>query len=141
MMKVNYYFLNTNNTMKKMVLYSVIVFFSILLMSFISISNSAITGKWIFSNSKRQIIIYEDKNVFFGKIIEVSGEDKDEKKGHILLKDFIYDNQKNLFKGQMIAPSGMKANGELRLINNNEIELVVKKMLFSKTIILKKISK
>ncbi len=72
MMKVNYYFLNTNNTMKKMVLYSVIVFFSILLMSFISISNTAITGKWIFSNSKRQIIIYEDKNVFFGKIIEVS---------------------------------------------------------------------
>lgn len=127
--------------MKNDRLYTIIILFSVLLMSFVSISNNAITGKWIFSNSKRQIIIYEEKNIFFGKIIEVSGEDKDEKKGHILLKGFVYDNQKNIFKGQMIAPSGMKANGELRLINNNEIELVVKKMLFSKTIILKKISK
>ena len=125
--------------MKKEELYTIIIFFSVLLMSFVSISNNVITGKWIFSNSKRQIIIYEEKNIFFGKIIEVSGEDKEEKKGHILLKDFIYDNQMNLFKGQMIAPSGMKANGELRLLNNNEIELVVKKMLFSKTIILKKV--
>lgn len=51
-------------------------------------SNESITGKWVFSDSPREMEIYNENNKYYGKIIKVSGTEKKEKVGrlHLFIK-------------------------------------------------------
>jgi hypothetical protein len=91
-----------------------------------------ITGKWTFSNSPsndslREIEIYSENNKYYGKIIKVSGENKKEKVGHIMLKDLVYDQTEKKYNGEANSPSGMTASCELILLDENKLQINVQK--------------
>lgn len=96
-------------------------------------NNDSITGKWVFSDSSREIEIYRENNKHYGKIIKVSGTEKKEKVGHILLLDFIYDPSEKQYKGNINSPGGMSASGILSIINENKLKFSIKKLFISKS--------
>lgn len=107
-----------------------VVFF---LFSFQQQKTNVLIGKWGFEDSPREIEIYIENNMYHGKIIKVSGENEKEKVGHIMLKDFVYDQAGKKYTGEVNAPSGMTASGELVLLNDNKLQISVKKLFISKS--------
>jgi len=109
----------------------------LLLTSFIN--NDSITGKWVFSDSPREIEIYKGNNKYYGKITKVSGTEKKEKVGHILLLDFVYDPSEKEYNGNINSPGGMSASGVLSLLNENKLKFSIKKLFVSKSFTLTRI--
>jgi uncharacterized protein (DUF2147 family) len=111
-----------------------------LMLALTSFKNSdSITGKWVFSDSPREIEIYRENNKYYGKIIKVSGTEKKEKVGHILLLDFVYNPAEKEYTGKINSPSGMKASGELEVLDENKLKLNIKKLFISKSFTLTRI--
>lgn len=102
-------------------------------------SNESITGKWVFSDSPREIEIYKENNRYYGKLIKVSGTEKKEKVGHILLLDFIYDPSEKEYTGKINSPGGMSASGILSVLNENKLKFSIKKLFISKSFTLTRI--
>lgn len=98
-----------------------------------------IKGKWAFPDSSREIEVYKQNNKFFAKIIKTSGNDDKEKIGHIMIKDMVYDLEKNNYHGEVNSPGGMTASGELKLINENKLRIDVRKFFIHKSYILTRI--
>ena len=98
-----------------------------------------IIGKWKFPGNSREIEIYLENNKYYGKIIKTSGKNKNEKIGHIMLKDFIYNHTDMKYTGKINSPSGMTASGELLLLNENELKISVRKFFIHKTYILTRV--
>lgn len=98
-----------------------------------------IIGRWAFSDSPREIEIYKQNNKYCGKIIKISGENEKEKVGHIMLKDFVYDQSEEKYTGEINAPSGMTASGELVLLDENKLQISVQKLFISKSYTLTRI--
>jgi uncharacterized protein (DUF2147 family) len=86
-----------------------------------------ITGKWAFPDSSREIEIYKQSNKYYAKIIKISGSDEDEKVGHIMLKDLVYDQTNKKYTGEVNSPSGMSASGEIILLDENKLQINVQK--------------
>jgi hypothetical protein len=99
-------------------------------------SNESITGKWVFSDSPREMEIYNENNKYYGKIIKVSGTEKKEKVGHLLLLDFVYDPSEKEYIGNINSPGGMIASGILSFLNENKLKFRIKKLFISKSFIL-----
>ncbi len=99
----------------------------LLLLSFQYQTKKDITGKWAFSDSPREIEVYKHNNKYFGKIIKVSGRDEEEKVGHIMLKDLVYNQAGKKYIGKANSPSGMTASGELILLDENRLQISVSK--------------
>ena len=102
-------------------------------------SNESITGKWAFSDSPREIEIYRENNKYYGKIIKVSGTEKKEKVGHILLLDFVYNPSEKEYNGNINSPGGMNASGVLSVVNDNKLKFSIKKLFISKSFTLTRI--
>jgi uncharacterized protein (DUF2147 family) len=98
-----------------------------------------ITGKWVFIDSKREIEIYVQDSKYFGKTIKVSGRNDKEKVGHIMLRNFVYNQSDRSYSGEINSPEGMTASGKLELLEENKLKFSVKKIFISKTSILKRI--
>lgn len=122
-------------------IYKLIVLISLLvaLTSFNSQTQADITGKWSFSDSPREIEIYLEKNKYYGKIIRVSGKDGKEKVGHLLLREFVFDQSGEKYTGQINSPGGMEASGELELLTESTLKVSAKKIIFSKSFTLTRI--
>jgi len=102
-------------------------------------NSDSITGKWLFSDSPREIEIYKENNKYYGKIIKVSGTEKKEKVGHILLLDFIYNPSEKEYTGSIKSPGGMSASGVLSVLNENKLKFSIKKLFISKSFTLTRI--
>ena len=102
-------------------------------------NNDSISGKWAFSDSPREIEIYSVSNKYYGKIIKVSGTEKKEKVGHILLLDFVYNPSEKEYTGSINSPGGMTASGVLSVLNENKLKFSIKKLFISKSFTLTRI--
>ncbi len=108
---------------------------SILLMLFAGNSvnaQSEIIGKWKNEDSGSIIEIYKQNNLFYGKIIKVSGNDPKEKVGHLLLDKLTFNTTTKKYKGKVNSTTGMTANCELGLINQNSFQITVTKLFIKK---------
>lgn len=112
---------------------------TLFLQSFQHQNTTDITGKWAFSDSPREIEIYKHSNKYYAKIIKVSGKDEKEKVGHIMLKDLVYDQTVKKYTGKVNSPSGMTASGKLVLLDENRLQISVKKLFISKSYTLTRI--
>lgn len=110
-------------------IFLLLISMALFLMSFQYQKRSDIIGKWAFtlSESPREIEIYENNNKYYAKIIKVSGNDHNEKVGHIMLKDLVYDQDDKKYKGVANSPSGIKALGKLVLLDENRLQISVSK--------------
>lgn len=109
---------------------------SILLMLFtgyIVNAQSEIIGKWKNKDSGSIIEIYKQNNLFYGKIIKVSGNEAKEKVGHLLLDKLTFSTSTRIYTGNVNSTNGMTANCELKLINQNRFQMTVTKLFFKKT--------
>jgi len=118
--------------MKKITQINAIIFLLILplalfLMSFQNQETIEITGKWAFPDSPREIEVYKQKDKYYAKIIKVSGEDKKEKVGHIMLTDLVYDQTDKIYSGKANSPSGITASSEIMLLDENRLHIKVSK--------------
>ncbi|MEX2411626.1 MAG: hypothetical protein WD607_09720 [Candidatus Paceibacterota bacterium] len=117
----------------------------VVLTSFKNESKNDIIGKWTFVNSPknsspREIEIYVQDNKYFGKITKTSGEYDKEIIGHVMMKDFVYNQVDNNYTGKVNSPGGMTASGKLSLIDDNNLEININKFIISKTYILTRIN-
>ena len=108
----------------------VILFLPLVLLFTSFKNNDSISGKWAFSDSPREIEIYSVSNKYYGKIIKVSGTEKKEKVGHILLLDFVYNPSGKEYTGNINSPGGMTASGVLSALNGNTTEVEYKKTVY-----------
>ncbi len=116
----------------------------LVLLSFVLVSTSfkyddSIKGKWVFSDSQREVEIYLEKSKYVGKIIRVSGEIAKEKVGHILFIDFVYNQVDKTYSGTIKPPEGMTASGEIIVLEKNKLKLIIKKYFIKKTFTLTRI--
>ncbi len=88
-----------------------------------------IIGKWKFTGNSREIEIYKEDNKYYGKIVKTSGENDNEKIGHVRLKDFIYNQTGLKYTGKINSPSGMTASGQLVLLDEKRLQIGVKNCL------------
>lgn len=108
---------------------------SILLMLFAGNSfnaQSEIIGKWKNEDSGSIIEIYQENKVFVGKTISVSDADLNNKTGHLLLNGLVYNNFTKKYKGKVNSTTGMTADCELGLINQNSFQIIVTKLFIKK---------
>lgn len=109
---------------------------SILLMLFngyIVNAQSEIIGKWKNENSGSMIEIYKQNNLFYGKIIKISGNEDKEKVGHLLLDKLTFHTTTRTYTGNVNSTNGMNADCELKLINQNRFQMTVTKLFIKKT--------
>jgi hypothetical protein len=109
---------------------------SILLILFAGYSVNAqsdIIGKWKNENLGSIIEIYQQNNLFNGKIINVSVNESKEKIGHLLLDKLTYNTTTKKYKGKVNSTTGMSADCELELINQNRFKMTVTKLFIEKT--------
>jgi len=99
------------------------------LMSFQNQETIEITGKWAFPDSPREIEVYKQNDKYYAKITKISGEDKKEKVGHIMLTDLVYDQSDNIYSGKANSPSGMTASGKIVQLDENRLQINVSKFL------------
>lgn len=102
---------------------------ALFLLSFQYHNTNEITGKWAFFDSSRVIEVYKQNNKYYAKIIKISGEDENEKVGHIMFKDLVYDQADKKYTGKANSTSGITASGELVLLDENRLQISVSKFL------------
>ena len=105
---------------------------SMLLFSLLSFSQQAIEGKWKGEDNGNVIEIYNQNNMFFGKMINVADTTSDVEKGHVLLNSLVYNNSTKKYEGKVKLTSGFTARCEIELINENKFQLKVKKLFIRK---------
>ncbi|MDY0077013.1 MAG: DUF2147 domain-containing protein [Bacteroidales bacterium] len=129
-----------NTTRLKPEIFLLILPLALFLMSFQPQEINEITGKWAFPDSPREIELYKQNDKYYAKIIKISGEDKKEKVGHIMLTDLVYDQSEKLYSGKANSPSGMTASSEIVLLDENRLQINVSKFfVINKSYILTRI--
>lgn len=109
---------------------------SVILMLFASCFSNAqseIIGKWKNEDSGSIIKIYKQNNLFYGKIIKVSGNEAKKNVGHLLLDKLNFLTTTGKYSGNVNSTNGMTADCELKLINQNRFQMTVTKLFFKKT--------
>jgi uncharacterized protein (DUF2147 family) len=61
---------------------------------------------WQSENNSRKIEIYQSDGKWFGKLI--SSSERDAKPGSVMLRDLVYDEKKNKYRGKMVRPDSDK---------------------------------
>jgi len=107
---------------------------TMLLFSLFSFSQPAIEGKWKSEENGNVIEIYSQNNMFFGKIINVSDANSNDKIGlyHLLLNSLVYNKSTRKYEGKVKSTSGNTAQCEIELINENKFQLTVTKLFIRK---------
>ena len=95
-------------------------------------AQSEIIGKWKSEKNSSLIEIYMQNNIFYGKIIKVSGNESKEKVGHLLLDNLIFNPSTKRYKGLVNSTHGMKADCIIELLNQNKFQLTVTKLFIQK---------
>ena len=95
-------------------------------------AQSEIIGKWKSKENDNLIEIYMQNNIFYGKIIKVSGNESKEKIGHLLLDSLIFNPSTKKYKGFVNSTNGMKANCIIELLNQKRFQLTVTKLFIQK---------
>ena len=103
----------------------------LLLNNFVS-AQSEIIGKWKSEENSSLIDIYMQNNIFYGKIIKVSGNESKAKVGHLLLDNLIFNSSTKKYKGFVNSTNGMKADCIIELLNQNKFQLTVTKLFIQK---------
>ncbi|MDZ7740582.1 MAG: hypothetical protein U5Q03_02195 [Bacteroidota bacterium] len=109
---------------------------SILLMLFAGNSvnaQSKIIGQWKNEDSSSIIEIYQENKVFVGKTISVSDADLNNKTGHLLLDKLTFNTVTKKHKDKVNSTTGMTADCEIDLINENKFQLTVTQIFIHKT--------
>lgn len=96
-------------------------------------AQSDIIGKWKNEENGSIIEIYIHDNLFYGKIIKVSGKEPKEKVGHLLLNILIFNSTTKKYSGKVNSTTGMIADCELEFINKNKLQMTVTKLFIEKT--------
>jgi len=100
----------------------------------------AIIGRWVVNENGTIADIYKDNGKYFAKISKVKPENKNLKTGVIVLRNFEYENKtRKWVNGQVYAPKKQgEISAELKLLNEDILEIHAKEGIFSKTIIWKR---
>lgn len=104
-----------------------------LLMSNLTNLKNDIIGKWQNNKAGYTIEIFNRDNRFFGKIIDVKETKSNDEIGHVLLTNLVFDASYKKYYGKVKTPSGMTADCEIELLNQNQFQLTVKKLFIKKT--------
>lgn len=110
--------------------------FSVLSLMFVSLFNfsqSTIEGNWENEENGFVIDVYNENNMFFGKILTVPNEDDKDKVGHLVLNELVYNSSTKKYEGVVKTTLGISAHGEIELLNENRFRLTVTKLFFHKT--------
>jgi uncharacterized protein (DUF2147 family) len=106
--------------------------------------NQIIEGKWIDPTSKSIVLIYKQKDKFFGKVLSSGNEDEDKKmqdKTIYVLSEFEQKTENEFCCGTIFLPRRkMTVTGTLTLIDENKLEVKGSYGIFSHQIIWEKIS-
>jgi len=105
----------------------------ILLLGNLAYSQNKIVGEWENQETSNYIEIYNQDNMFFGKVIKVSDDESKNKVGHILLNNLVFNISTKRYEGNVKSTSGITAHCEIELINQNKFQLTVKKLFIRKT--------
>jgi len=97
-----------------------------------SLAEPELCGKWKMEDFGSVIEIFRQNDMFYGKITKVSDNDKKHKVGQMLLTDIVYVASLNKYKGQVNAANNITADGELEFINENKLQLTVKRLFLKK---------
>ena len=106
---------------------------SMLLLSLLGFSQPAIEGKWKSEENGTVIEVFNQNNMFFGKIISVSDAKSDIKIGHLILNDLVYNKSTRKYEGKVKTASENTAQCKIELINENKFKLSVTKLFIHKT--------
>ncbi len=95
-------------------------------------AQAEIVGMWKNEDTGSIIKLYEEDNLYYGKIVKVEDNNNKEKAGHLILSDLNYVAKSNSFKGQVRTANGFTASCELHIIDLNRFRLTASKMFFKK---------
>lgn len=98
-------------------------------------SASAILGQWQDEKEPdRQMEFYLDKDgLYYAKII--NSKKKEMTNGRVLVKKLKYDEVTKTFKGTMTPPDAdLELSATVTMVSNNNLKIVAKKLVMSKTI-------
>jgi uncharacterized protein (DUF2147 family) len=91
-----------------------------------------ISGIWQSEGNSRKIEIYRSDGKWFGKLI--SSADKDAKPGFVMLRELVYDEKKNKYKGKMVRPgSDKEISAEITCAGDDAINLTGRMGLMSRS--------
>ena len=92
-----------------------------------------IKGKWQGEQeTDMQLEIYEENGKYYGK---VSTDNKKAPKGHLLLRDLVWNEKPKIYQGTFHAPNiSVESKISIVWIDKDKFEFTVKKLLMSKTI-------
>ncbi len=106
---------------------------SILLLSLLGFSQPTIEGKWKSEENGNVVEVFNQNNMFFGKIISIADENSDVKIGHLILNNLVYNKSSKKYEGKVKTASGMTAQCKIEWINENKFQLSVTKLFIHKT--------
>ena len=120
----------------------VVLFIGILLTGFakriyaLAEPGDRIIGSWEVNENGTIADIYKDNGKYYAKISKVKPENKNLKTGVIVLRDFKFENKTGKWvNGQVYAPKKKREiSAELKLLNEDTLEIHAKEGIFSKTI-------
>ena len=98
-------------------------------------SASAIVGQWKDEKEPdRQMEFYLDKDgLYYAKII--NSKKKEMMNGQVLVKKLKYDEVTKTFKGSMTPPdANLELSATVTMVSNDNLKIVAKKLVMSKTI-------
>jgi sterol desaturase/sphingolipid hydroxylase (fatty acid hydroxylase superfamily) len=123
--------------------------FLILVVAFITVSatypyKDGIEGKWKIRDNGAIVLIYEDKGLYFGKLIEARNEKDNQKikdKGEIIIiRGFKEESQNTYCCGTVYAPKRNKIlQATMTLENSNKLKIDARYGIFSDSRILDKL--
>lgn len=114
--------------------YLIALLFSLLLVN-TSFAQNKIIGKWKDTDHpEKQIEVYLQNGKYYGKSIT-------EKTGFLILKDLVWNEKENIYKGILTNPDDNSTyNINVSMINDNTFKFKVGKFIFYKTFNFIKIS-
>jgi|GEM_PF-1985626 len=110
-----------------------VIIVSLLFLVNVTFSQTIIKGKWKNLETGSIVEIYNQNELFFGKIVKVSGANSKEKVGHLLLTNLAYQESSKNYLGQINSTNGMTASCKIELLNPNQFRLTVSRLFFKRT--------
>jgi len=93
-----------------------------------------ILGVWLMANKNVKVEIFKSGNSYFGKVIwmDVDADKRNFKLGDVIIDDMRYNPINEKYEGGHFYGRGYKLSCELRLLENNRIEVRVSKGILYK---------
>jgi len=98
-----------------------------------NVESDNILGIWLMANKNVKVEMYKVDDLYFGKIIWID-EDANKKNfslGAIIIDNMKYNSKTKKFEGGSFYGRGYKLDCELKLVDQNKIEVKVSKSVVS----------